>query len=75
MYLSIDIDNQKSSLFIDLLNLLKKDHMINDFEVIGKGVGLSQEEQDILLDISHIPQTIKDADQGLGLKKKIQLSF
>lgn len=75
MYLNIDIDNQKSSLFLDLLNLLKKDHMINDFEVIGSDAKLSKEEQEILYDISQIPQAINDADEGYGVKKERKLSL
>ena len=35
MQLSIDIERHKSTLFLDFLKLLKKDHMINDFSNVS----------------------------------------
>jgi hypothetical protein len=68
MQLSIDIDQNKSSLFLDFLNLLKKDRMINNYTVIDTKKTLSEYEQEVLDDIGHIAEAIKSADEGHGHK-------
>ena len=35
MQLNIQLDPSKSNIFLDLLAILKKDNMINDFEIIS----------------------------------------
>jgi len=35
MQLQIDVNNIKSAIFLELLNLFKKDNMINDYKVIS----------------------------------------
>lgn len=75
MHLNIDIDTQKSSLFLDLLNLLKKDNMINDFKVITDTPKLTAYEEELVQDISKISTAIHDADNGQGKKKNITLNF
>ena len=69
MQLTIDIEEHKSTLFLDLLNLLKKDHMINDFHIASNKSSLSAYEQEVIDDISHIADAIKQADNGMGTKK------
>ena len=75
MHLNIDIDKHKSTLFLDFLNLLKKDHMINDFHVLENKPNLSKYEQGVLDDISHISDTIKNANSGLGTKKELKITL
>ena len=75
MHLNIDIDTQKSSLFLDLLNLLKKDNMINDFKVVTDNAKLSDNEKELLQDIGNISTAIHDAEHGQGNKKNITLNF
>ena len=75
MHLNIDIDTQKSSLFLDLLNLLKKDNMINDFKVIADATKLSDYEKELIQDISNISTAIENANNGQGNKKDITLNF
>ena len=75
MHLSIDIDQQKSTLFLDLLNLLKKDQMINNFEVLNDAPKLSEYEQEVIDDISHIAETIKEADNGYGKKRDLKITL
>ncbi len=69
MQLNIQIDTNKSNLFLDLLDILKKDNMINDFQIIStKKIddGLNEYEKEILEDISHLSDSIKDADSAKG---------
>jgi len=70
MHLNIDIDNHKSTLFLDFLRLLKKDHMINDFQVMPNKVQLTNYEKEVLEDISQISLAIKHANNGQGKKKE-----
>jgi ribosomal protein S8 len=48
MHLNIDIDTHKSNLFLDLLNVLKEDNMINDFQIVQDTRNLSSYEKDLL---------------------------
>jgi len=75
MQLSIDIEQHKSTLFLDFLRLLKKDNMINDFEVLDTKPKLSKYEQEVLSDISNISLAINDADNGLGHKKSLKINL
>jgi hypothetical protein len=75
MHLNIDIDTHKSNLFLDLLNLLKKDNMINDFQIVADTPMLSEYEKELVQDISNIAKTIHNADHGQGNKKDIILNF
>jgi len=75
MQLNIDIEQHKSTLFLDFLNLLKKDHMINDFEVLDTKRVLSAYEQEVLEDMKKISLSIKDADNGLGTKKDLKIEL
>ena len=75
MYLNIDIDSRKSNLFLDLLNLLKKDNMINDFKVVTNTSKLSTYEKELVQDIKQISTAIYDANNGQGMKKDIALNF
>jgi len=74
MHLNINIDTQKSSLFLDFLNLLKKDNMINDYKIISN-TSLSSYEKELLQEIEQIPTAISHAEQGKGIKKEMVLSF
>ena len=74
MHLNIDIDTQKSSLFLDFLNLLKKDNMINDYKVMST-TSLSSYEKELLQDIEQVSTAILHAEQGKGIKKEMVLSF
>ena len=66
MQLTIEIEEHKSTLFLDLLNLLKKDRMINDFHIASDKSTLSTYEQEVLDDISHISDAIKQADSKIN---------
>lgn len=75
MHLNIDIDTHKSNLFLDLLNLLKKDNMINDFQIVADTPTLSEYEKELLQDIGEISTAIHNADNGQGNQKDITLNF
>jgi len=68
MQLNIQIDTNKSNLFLDLLDVLKKDKMINDFQIIStKSMdNLNSYEKEILEDISSLSEAIDDADNLKG---------
>ncbi len=66
MQLQIDVNNVKSTIFLELLNLFKKDNMINDYKVIEDKKTTYDDE--VLNDLSMLGQTLKDAKSGLGHK-------
>lgn len=63
MQLQIDVNNVKSNLFLELLNVFKKDDMINDYKIIDN---TSNSDDELLSDLSMIGDSIKDAKNGLG---------
>ncbi len=63
MQLQIDVNTIKSDIFLELLNLFKKDNMINDYRIIDKKVDT---DEDILNDLSQIKDTLKSAKNSKG---------
>jgi len=72
MQLQIDVDNVKSNLFLELLNIFKKDEMITNYKIID-----TQEDVDseILEDLQMIGKSIKDAKNGLGSQTSKMVSI
>ncbi len=66
MQLQIDVNNVKSAIFLELLNLFKKDNMINSYKIIKSEQ--TTYDDDVLSDLSLIGDTLKDAKNGLGHK-------
>jgi hypothetical protein len=66
MQLQIDVNNLKSTLFLELLNVFKKDKMINDYKVISDENKTYDDE--VLGDLSMIGDSIRGAKNGLGHK-------
>ncbi|MDQ7061857.1 MAG: hypothetical protein Q9M43_16075 [Sulfurimonas sp.] len=64
MQLQIDVNSVKSTIFLELLNLFKKDNMINDYKVIDDGKTAYDDE--VLNDLSMIGDSLRDAKNGLG---------
>jgi len=64
MQLQIDVNNVKSNLFLELLNVFKKDKMINDYKVIDEEKTTYDDE--VLNDLSMLGDSLKDAKNGLG---------
>jgi len=64
MQLQVDVNNVKSTIFLELLNLFKKDNMINDYKVIDNEKATYDDE--VLNDISMIGDSLKNAKNGLG---------
>ena len=64
MQLQIDVNSVKSTIFLELLNLFKKDNMINDYKVINDKQTTYDDE--VLNDLSMIGDSLKDAKNGLG---------
>jgi len=66
MQLQIDVNSVKSTIFLELLNLFKKDNMINDYKVIENEN--NSYDNEVLNDLSMLGNTLKDAKNGLGHK-------
>ena len=64
MQLQIDVNNVKSTIFLELLNLFKKDNMINDYKVIDDEKATYDDE--VLNDLSMLGDSLRDAKNGLG---------
>jgi len=73
MQLQIDVNSVKSTIFLELLNLFKKDNMINDYKIIEDNI-----DSDSLLldDLQMIGKSINDAKNDLGYQtsKTINIS-
>ena len=65
MQLHIDVNNVKSTIFLELLNLFKKDNMINDYKIINNNISV---DEDILNDLNMIGNSICDAKNGIGFQ-------
>ncbi|MEA3513740.1 MAG: hypothetical protein U9R37_09085 [Campylobacterota bacterium] len=66
MQLQIDVNSVKSTIFLELLNLFKKDNMINDYQIIDDTKTTYDDE--VLNDLSMIGDSLRDAKNGLGHK-------
>jgi len=64
MQLQIDVNNVKSTIFLELLNLFKKDNMINDYKIIDDEK--TTYDNEVLNDLSMIGDSLRDARNGLG---------
>ena len=64
MQLQIDVNSVKSTIFLELLNIFKKDNMINDYKVIDEKKTTYDDE--VLNDLSMIGDSLKNAKNGLG---------
>lgn len=64
MQLQIDVNNVKSTIFLELLNVFKKDNMINDYKIIDDEQ--SSYDDEVLNDLSMIGDSLRDAKNGLG---------
>ncbi len=65
MQLQIDINSVKSDIFLELLNIFKKDNMINDYKIINTK---NDAETELLSDLYKLNDTLNDAKNGLGYK-------
>ena len=64
MQLQVDVNSVKSTIFLELLDLFKKDNMINDYKIIDNKENTYDDE--VLNDLSMIGDSLKDANNGLG---------
>ena len=64
MQLQIDVSSVKSTIFLELLNVFKKDNMINDYKVIDHEK--STYDHEVLNDLSMLGDTLRDAKNGSG---------
>jgi len=73
MQLDINIDQHKIDIFLNLLNLLKQDSMINDFKIIPSKESLNANEQEILDDLSKLGDTMQNLDKGHKTNRFIEI--
>lgn len=64
MQLQVDVNNLKSNIFLEMLNLFKKDNMINDYKIIDD----NNYDNEVINDLKNLNIAIKDAQNGLGEK-------
>lgn len=75
MQLQVDVSDSKSSVFLNLLSVLKDDKMVKDFKIIGKNKKLSAYELEVLEDLKSLPKAIKEADSKNGEDSGIRLKL
>ena len=63
MQLQIDVNSVKSTIFLELLNLFKKDNMINDYKILDNK---TSPDDELLNDLNMIGESINNAKNGLG---------
>jgi hypothetical protein len=61
MELIVNLENSKKPLFLEMLNLLKKDRMIEDFKIVEDGY-----DSVVLSDLKQFGDTYKNAMSGDG---------
>lgn len=66
MQLQVDVSSVKSTIFLELLNLFKKDNMINDYKVIDNE--RKSYDDEIFEDLLILGDTLQDAQNGIGHK-------
>jgi len=72
--LEITIDQHKSDIFLNLLNLLKQDSMIHDFKIIPSKESLNVNEQEILNDLSKLGDVLQNLDKGHKTNRFIEIT-
>lgn len=65
MQLQIDVNSLKSTIFLELLNVFKKDNMIKDYKIISNA---STKDEELFDDLYQIGDALNDAKNGLGYK-------
>lgn len=65
MQLQIDVNLLKSNIFLELLDVFKKDNLINSYKIMDN---YNKDEQNILSDLKLLGNTLTDAKNGKGYK-------
>jgi len=72
MQLQIDVNSVKSTIFLELLNLFKKDNMINDYKVIDNQNNYTDYENEILGDLKDLKSSM--CESGIKTNKYIEIN-
>ncbi len=64
MQLTIEVNDAKSSMFLEFLETFKLGNIVNQYSIISESK--DKETIDILEDIAMLNSTLKDAQSGLG---------
>ena len=62
MYLELEINDTKSSMFLKLLDIYKMDNIVSTYRVLPD----STDESDFMADMTMLKETWNDAQKGLG---------
>jgi hypothetical protein len=73
MQFQVNVNNHKSNLFIELLNLFKEDNMINDYKIIDPKE--DSYDNEVLNDLLMIGKAIEDAKKGVGDRTSMSVSI
>ena len=66
MQLQLNINDLKANIFLELLEVFKKDNMINDYKIISNDKNTYDDE--VLNDLTMLSNSINNAKNGLGNK-------
>jgi len=69
MQLQLNVNDFKANIFLELLDVFKKDKLINDYKVINS---YNDDEQDILDDLKELQAPLKSS--GHKIDKFIQIN-
>ncbi|MEA3315287.1 MAG: hypothetical protein U9Q30_05470 [Campylobacterota bacterium] len=73
MQLQLNVNDIKANIFLELLEVFKKDNMINDYKVINDEKTTYDDE--VLNDLSMIGDSLRDAKNGLGHRTSTTLTY
>lgn len=65
MQLQLNVNDFKASIFLELLDVFKKDNLINDYKIVDN---YNKFEEDILNDLQDFKTTLNNAKHGNGKK-------
>jgi len=66
MQLQLNINDLKANIFLELLEVFKKDNMINDYKIISNDKNTYDDE--VLNDLTMLSNSINNAKNGIGNK-------
>ncbi len=67
MQLQLNVNDVKANILFDLLEVFKKDNIINNYKIIDNQPKTTYDDE-VLNDISQIGKALQDAKNGYGTK-------
>ena len=69
MQLQIEIDNYKANIFLELLEVFKKDNLVKDYKIVN---GYNSYENEVINDLKHLNHSIQE--EGTKTDKFIEIN-